>query len=334
MINPQFLIHHPIDLSPLARSNDDNPLVTDRFQLVVNTWEVVNAYSELVDAIDQRERLVKQAQARDTGDEEAMVMEEDFVYCMEYGMPPISGWGMGIDRFTALLTNQENLREVVLFPLMKPIDYDAKNCGELADDVVDNNNNAIKPFYDDEVLEPLDIENLGVDYQTLDNFFADKIKKESLINHSIASAAIMQGVARKFGLNEKNYYYLGLLHDIDLEEFQTNVPMHSHGLIGGEWLKKLGMDETSVNAIISHNEEGNGFRKITFLDFALTAAENLSGLIAATAKVYPDKKVASVKVNSVVKRMKEKAFAATVNRENIKLCKKLGLTLEEFVSIV
>jgi lysyl-tRNA synthetase, class II len=120
MINPQFLIHHPIELSPLARKNDENPLVTDRFQLVVNSWEIVNAYSELIDPIDQRDRLVKQAEARKTGDEEAMIMEEDFIQCMEYGMPPISGWGMGVERFIALLTNQENLREVVLFPLMRP----------------------------------------------------------------------------------------------------------------------------------------------------------------------------------------------------------------------
>ncbi|MBN1411570.1 MAG: lysine--tRNA ligase [Spirochaetales bacterium] len=119
MINPQFLIHHPIELSPLARKNDENPLVTDRFQLVVNSWEIVNAYSELIDPVDQRERLLKQAEARLKGDEEAMIMEEDFIQCMEYGMPPISGWGMGIDRFIALLTNQENLREVVLFPLMR-----------------------------------------------------------------------------------------------------------------------------------------------------------------------------------------------------------------------
>ncbi len=121
MINPQFLIHHPIDLSPLARKNDDNELITDRFQLVVNTWEIVNAYSELVDPIDQLDRLKKQMDEREKGDEEAMFLDEEFVLCMEYGMPPNSGWGMGIDRFVALLTDQENLREVVLFPLMRPL---------------------------------------------------------------------------------------------------------------------------------------------------------------------------------------------------------------------
>jgi lysyl-tRNA synthetase, class II len=122
LVQPMFLIHHPIDVSPLARMNDANPKVVDRFQLLVNTWEVINGYSELVDPVDQMERLVKQAKERERGDEEAMVMEEDFVLCMEYGMPPISGWGMGIDRFVALLTQQENLRESVLFPLMRPLE--------------------------------------------------------------------------------------------------------------------------------------------------------------------------------------------------------------------
>jgi lysyl-tRNA synthetase class 2 len=118
--NPTFLINHPISLSPLARRNDDNPLITDRFQLVINSWEIVNAYSELVDPIDQRHRFEEQTRLRKKGDDEAMPMDEDYLLCMEYGMPPMSGWGMGIDRFVSLLTNSDNLRDVVLFPLMRP----------------------------------------------------------------------------------------------------------------------------------------------------------------------------------------------------------------------
>jgi lysyl-tRNA synthetase class 2 len=120
LINPIFITHHPLDLSPLARSNDNNPLVVDRFQLVVNGWEVVNAYSELVDPVDQASRFRQQAQARAHGDTETMDIDNDFLLCMEYGMPPISGWGMGIDRIIALLTNAATLRDVVLFPLLRP----------------------------------------------------------------------------------------------------------------------------------------------------------------------------------------------------------------------
>ena len=117
---PVFLVQHPIELSPLARRSDRNPALTDRFQLVIAGWEIVNAYSELVDPLDQRARLEEQAKLKQGGDVEAMEMDEDYILCMEHGMPPISGWGMGIDRLCALLTNQPNLRDVVLFPLMKP----------------------------------------------------------------------------------------------------------------------------------------------------------------------------------------------------------------------
>jgi lysyl-tRNA synthetase class 2 len=122
IVGPVFLCEHPIDLSPLARRNDVDPEVADRFQVVVKGWEIVNAYSELVDPLDQRRRLEEQAALRKGGDEEAMDMDEDYLGAMEHGMPPISGWGMGIDRFCALLTNSDSLRDVVLFPLMKPLD--------------------------------------------------------------------------------------------------------------------------------------------------------------------------------------------------------------------
>jgi lysyl-tRNA synthetase class 2 len=120
LIQPTFLVQHPIDLSPLARRNDADPRVADRFQLVVRGWELVNAYSELVDPVDQRERLEEQARLKSGGDEEAMSMDEDFLLAMEHGMPPMSGWGMGVDRFFALISGCENLRDVVLFPLMRP----------------------------------------------------------------------------------------------------------------------------------------------------------------------------------------------------------------------
>lgn len=120
LIDPIFITGHPIDLSPLARKNDENPRVVDRFQLVVNGWEVVNAYSELVDPLDQAQRFAQQAEARAAGDEETMDVDQDFLMCMEYGMPPISGWGMGVDRVIALLTNAQTLRDVVLFPLLRP----------------------------------------------------------------------------------------------------------------------------------------------------------------------------------------------------------------------
>ncbi|WP_043604010.1 MULTISPECIES: lysine--tRNA ligase [Protofrankia] len=119
LVQPCFLVHHPAELVPLARRSDDDPTRLDMFQVVVNGWEIVKAYSELVDPAEQRTRLEEQAELREAGDDETMMLEEDFIEAMEYGMPPMSGLGLGIDRFTALLTDAPTLRDVVLFPTMR-----------------------------------------------------------------------------------------------------------------------------------------------------------------------------------------------------------------------
>lgn len=122
IISPIYLTEHPVSLSPLARANDERPEITDRFQLVVNGAEIVNGFSELVDPQEQERRLLEQAELKAAGDEEAMEMDYDYIHAMEYGMPPISGWGMGIDRVVQLLTGSENIKDVVMFPLMRPLD--------------------------------------------------------------------------------------------------------------------------------------------------------------------------------------------------------------------
>ena len=124
MIGPVYLTEHPVELSPLARNNDNNNEITDRFQLVVNGAEIVNGYSELVNPMEQERRLLEQAKLKEQGDDEAMDMDYDYISAMEYGMPPISGWGMGIDRMIQLLTNSENIKDVIMFPLMKPLNDD------------------------------------------------------------------------------------------------------------------------------------------------------------------------------------------------------------------
>jgi lysyl-tRNA synthetase, class II len=119
LVGPLFLIDHPIDISPLAKKTNDLNYV-QRFQLLVLGAEVSNSYSELNDPQDQKERFLKQAELIKAGDEEAMGVDWDYVEAMEYGMPPITGTGIGIDRLTALLTDSHSLREIITFPLMKP----------------------------------------------------------------------------------------------------------------------------------------------------------------------------------------------------------------------
>jgi len=120
LVSPCFITNHTADMLPLARRNDEDPRLVDSFQLVIAGWEVLKAYSELVDPVDQRARMERQAEFRARGDEESFELDEDFLQAMEAGFPPITGWGMGIDRIFALLTGQPNLRDVILFPIMKP----------------------------------------------------------------------------------------------------------------------------------------------------------------------------------------------------------------------
>ncbi len=122
IINPIFMIDHPLELSPLAKKHADRPDYVERFQLLcVGGNELCNAFSELNDPIDQEERLTEQEKLRDLGDDESMKMDEDFIIALKHGMPPCAGLGMGIDRLVKLLMDADNLKEVILFPTLKPV---------------------------------------------------------------------------------------------------------------------------------------------------------------------------------------------------------------------
>ena len=163
LIQPTFVMDHPIEISPLTKKKPENPEYTERFEFFMNGWEMANAYSELNDPIDQRERFKAQEELLAQGDEEANTTDEDFLNALEIGMPPTGGIGFGIDRMCMLLTNSAAIRDVLLFPTMKPLDSDKKVSKEVSapaeaaqaapevEEKIDFSNVQIEPLFEDQV---------------------------------------------------------------------------------------------------------------------------------------------------------------------------------------
>jgi putative nucleotidyltransferase with HDIG domain len=157
------------------------------------------------------------------------------------------------------------------------------------------------------------------------------IQNDRMKNHCYASEAVLRALAKKLGKDPDQWGLAGLLHDIDVEI--TDADPSRHALEAIPILEEAGMDADSIEAIKLHNEEASGIPRTKEFHYALAAGETITGLIVATTLVYPDKKLSSVKSKSVVKRMKQKAFAASVNRDTIRECEKIGIPLAEFAEL-
>jgi putative nucleotidyltransferase with HDIG domain len=156
-------------------------------------------------------------------------------------------------------------------------------------------------------------------------------REETLIKHALATEAVMRALAARMDQDPEKWGIAGLLHDLDYDETKDDPPHHT--LRTEEILRQRGIEEEIIEAIKSHNAEALHMIREKPIHFAITSAEALTGLIVATTLVYPDKRIASVKASSIVKRMKEKGFARGVRRDAIKECERLGLSLEEFADL-
>ena len=184
LIQPTFIMDHPVAISPLTKKKPSDPTKVERFELFINTWEMCNAYSELNDPIDQRERFAAQDAAFEAGDEEANHTDEDFLNALEIGMPPTGGIGYGIDRLVMLLTDSPAIRDVLLFPTMKSLDSDKKASKSSEGDAAEaaNDNNGFftaneKIDFSNVKIEPLFEEEVDFDTFSKSDFRAVKVKE-------------------------------------------------------------------------------------------------------------------------------------------------------------
>lgn len=368
LIQPMFVLNHPVEVEPLAKRLPSDPTKVQRMQILAMGSELGKGFSELNDPLDQMERFEDQMKLREAGDEEAQMMDEDYVESMEYGMPPNAGFGISERLFSMLV--DKPMRETIFFPTMKP----------------EGQGNVIVIPASSNESESIQIENgspirsgmtnqgneLGITRDQACDLMTQMLKNKNLQKHGLAVEAIMRALCNylrnyspvilseqserenlpdskmwldgkiatpakrvrndeEMEFNEEEWAIVGLLHDADYELVEKDASRHT--LVTEEKLKERGVSQRIIEGVKAHHDGVKSTRD-NLMEKSVYAADELSGLITAVALVKPDKKLASVTVENVMKKFKEKAFAAGANREQILACEKeLDLTLEEFVSL-
>ncbi len=324
IVQPTFITQHPIDLSPLARTNNANPQITDRFQLVVGGWEIVNAYSELIDPVDQAQRFEQQSAAADGGDSDAHRKDDEFVTALEYGCPPCSGFGMGIDRIVALLTQQMNLRDVVLFPLLKPSKNQSHSLASF-DSLASSSS----------MSSPLPLQHASYGHLLPAAHALLEAHTDQTRAHLIATGAAMEAFAKRFGGDEQTWKVAGMLHDLDWDQLDKDYEAHCGDTLE-HLLSTIEAPAELLADIRAHyaSKYGEEYPLDTMLRKTLYCVDELTGFIIAVALVRPSKSLSDVEVKSVTKKLKDKAFAAQVDRAQIRACEELlAMPLDEFVGV-
>lgn len=325
IVGPAFIYNYPKTMQPLARQSDKNPNIVEQRQLVINGWECIKTYSELVDPVQQQANFDEQAEALARGDDEATKWDDEFVHAMEYGMPPQSWWGMGIDRIFSILTEQANIRDVIMFPLMKPEGGNREQeLGNIEEkDSITPDSKQSNNTYEKAVTPSLPtIEQAEALTET---YLKDTLR------HSQQVWQVMKYFGKKLGQDENYRYIVGLLHDIDWDHI---------GKVGDDHLKwefdkiidSLSLEDSSqLKADIrSHAPSLTGVEPSSLIQKYIISIDELSGLVHAYSLMRPEW-LDNIERSSLNKKIKDKKFAAGVDREHVKNCETyLWIPLPEF----
>ena len=317
IIGPAFIYNYPVIMQPLARISDKDAGIVEQFQLLVNGREICKAYSELVDPLLQQANFDKQSEAAAKGDEEATAGDDDFVTAMEYGMPPQSGFGMWLERILAILTQQDNLRDVVMFPLMKPSAEEIERVIWDADEVCLISLEDIEATYG-ALPSKEDVDNL-----------AKKYLKETY-RHCLDVANVMKYFAKKLWQHEHLRYTAGFLHDIDRDFVGKDASKHM-GADFDNIVWEIKLPSCLMDDIKSHYNVKTSVAVSSLLRRYLVSVDELTGFIYAVSLMRPTG-LEWMDYSSVKKKLKDKKFAAGVDREDVHNCEKyLAIPLDEFV---
>lgn len=317
LIQPTFITDFPKETTALCKLHRDDPELIERFEPYILGWEIGNAYTELNDPILQKEFFEAQVRAAQSGDDEAHPMDTDFITSMEYGMPPTSGLGLGIDRMVMILTGQSSIRDVILFPTMRQLAA-PKSATETSSS--NNTTHSAEETESENVVLP--------SREQSEQLMESHIQSEALRHHSRMVAQAMEAYARKLGKNAELWYQAGLLHDIDWEEFPDEHPNRAVNEWFGEYPQAL------KDAVLAHAPDRTGKHPQTLLERHLFATDELSGLIHAISLMRPNG-FADMEVKSVKKKLKDRAFAANVSRDDITQGAELiGVPIEEHIGFL